>query len=1036
MRNTLTVFFTLFLLTAVLHAQGRVEFRPSPKFTGDALPAPPMQQKPWTPPQTTLPKEWISATETLFAQGLADPRGCEYAVIEIGAGNTWKGDAGIMAVHGWVLPGAGPQRFAVCWNGLIYPVVTVIGAADLAVDVRAQIEGRQGGTVFETDMVSHENQSGLKVCLLLRLGEGKAAEALWDKVKDRQDNVYHEKMLTDPYLSLASDWAWTMFERGVGAHMRGDDWLSVSDFQTLDRISKVIEAEAAKRGFERPMVGGERVPHAAYLQFLTPLPRFLADEARRVKTPRKAPFTLAAIIAEKDRTKRIAALIDGLDEVNESKMGEPGGVMLAWNPTVKALIAEGEAAVAPLIDCLEKDTRLTRSVDSGRSFFRDRRIVTVRGAAYAALTEILHTREFGQTVNDESAVQMAGRIRAYWEKVKGTTLEERWYNTLADDNATPKQWMEAAGSIVQPANIQGIPGSGYWSSSPLQPGETPPMRGESLRAKKNPSVSELMARRIPQIAKQPGQEPSHMKDVSEMALNLAKWDLRASLPVLRDQVARCRETRDYDNMLAASIGRLTIERIRGEDPQAASDYAAWLLGSEPTSMSSNIVTMLEPLWRYPGDRTLAAAAEKLFNDPASAWANLWLGKGLLFAHPGSVNSPLLGVPAFRRHVLTALADQTVAGKLNHDPKSWTRVELSKDFTVGYTIEDKNQPAITDQPVRVCDLYAMKLAEVQGMPAFKLEWLEAERDRVIADATERLRKFGERYGFDPALPKEFYGHWDYEARMIFPRLEQPATEENVRQGRAIIALPADAQRRVMPLPAVPLAGKWVTWQQYPYEQQTYNGQTNKAEYKHAYHQEVTVWQAEEMLVDGKWQRFYGAVGPHELMRIPAAEIELSFVGEDRWGELSNGFDCQAVIREGHNIAANAPLTLDISLRNRRGIDQHGPSTFNLPFDDGRPSLRPGMAIHLFFAPPTPDGRYPEKWDELPSKAAEGAGWRVNEAWKKLGPAESYLAVSLDLAKCFDLSRAGQYYCYVSFSKANPAFDFAEGQSSYFYFQIGK
>src|SRR4051794_11952260 len=83
---------------------GRQEPRPSPPFTGAALPEPPRQKQPWTPPKTTLPKALLSATSALFEAGLADPRGGAYRVIDVGTGSCWSGDAGVVRTHGWVLP--------------------------------------------------------------------------------------------------------------------------------------------------------------------------------------------------------------------------------------------------------------------------------------------------------------------------------------------------------------------------------------------------------------------------------------------------------------------------------------------------------------------------------------------------------------------------------------------------------------------------------------------------------------------------------------------------------------------------------------------------------------------------------------------------------------------------------------------------------------------------------------------------------------------------------------------------------------------
>ena len=106
---------------------------PAPPFTGAALPTPPQQTSLWTPP-AGLPGPLVSAATTLFDQGLADPRGGDYRQVSVGVGNVWGGDGGVARTHGWVLPADGPGggRFAVCWNGLVYPAVSVGGPADLA----------------------------------------------------------------------------------------------------------------------------------------------------------------------------------------------------------------------------------------------------------------------------------------------------------------------------------------------------------------------------------------------------------------------------------------------------------------------------------------------------------------------------------------------------------------------------------------------------------------------------------------------------------------------------------------------------------------------------------------------------------------------------------------------------------------------------------------------------------------------------------------------------------------------------------------
>ena len=89
------------------------EFRPAPLFEGTRLPDPPRQKEPWTPPETRLPRFLVAATATLFDQGLADPRGCEYRSIEITAGSVWGGRGAIASTNGWVLPAPDGREAAV-----------------------------------------------------------------------------------------------------------------------------------------------------------------------------------------------------------------------------------------------------------------------------------------------------------------------------------------------------------------------------------------------------------------------------------------------------------------------------------------------------------------------------------------------------------------------------------------------------------------------------------------------------------------------------------------------------------------------------------------------------------------------------------------------------------------------------------------------------------------------------------------------------------------------------------------------------------
>ena len=157
------------------------ERKASPRFAGSDLPMPPQQKVPWSAPGSRLPADYVSAATVLFAQGMADPRGCDYREVEVGTGNVWSGDGGVVKTHAWCFSTNG-QQFAVCWNGLVYPTVSVGAEADFRADALActrKVGYRWRNSLPEAYEVAYETCFPLKGCLLLRLGEPKLAADLW-----------------------------------------------------------------------------------------------------------------------------------------------------------------------------------------------------------------------------------------------------------------------------------------------------------------------------------------------------------------------------------------------------------------------------------------------------------------------------------------------------------------------------------------------------------------------------------------------------------------------------------------------------------------------------------------------------------------------------------------------------------------------------------------------------------------------------------------------------------------------------------------
>src|SRR5262249_3558564 len=147
------------------------------------------------------------------------------------------------------------------------------------------------------------------------------------------------------------------------------------------------------------------------------------------------PANAAAIeLLAKPRNQRIAELIDRLEDVAAGKFAVPGDLMFLWEPVCRRLAVEADAAVDSLIDVIENETRMTRSVDLTRPWYPVGKPIPVKEVAAKVLESIWQM---------EGLVEAATptELRARWENMRRLSPIERRFQTLALDSVHPIEWV-------------------------------------------------------------------------------------------------------------------------------------------------------------------------------------------------------------------------------------------------------------------------------------------------------------------------------------------------------------------------------------------------------------------------------------------------------------------------------------------------------------------------------------------------------------------------------------------------------------------
>jgi hypothetical protein len=643
---------------------------------------------------------------------MGDPREGHFSEAIIPIQNLWAAGTKMIQVKGWYSPS---RREILVRNGLWYPVHQYLGRAlPTHTTEPPQALGSTAGS---------RNAMELAPALWLIAGDAEMARACW------QPQGYDR-----PFFVLATAFLSARYERAVLAHRAGDSQAALHDLRDLARIRQAfhdqyetyLSREERKRWDDSFPPPPETV--SIYFRFLEPVDDLIAESERRLARRDRArpnPYTLAAA------PPRIMALIDHLDEAIAHQMGQPAPLRLRNSFRVQDLMAEGEAAMEPLLQSAKSDRRFTLAVAFPRDFGHSRTVLPVRAAIVEAIRGILGTDELP---SHEGRVDF-NATRDFWLSTQGMSHAERWFAVLQDDQAGARRWVEAMKRLMDPQTIDRTRVT--WDERNDRTQDPDAKRwAEEVRPRKNPSLADLMTRRIEDMT-----PPASNAQSLEMALLLYEWDAPAALASLQRQSRRLmqagasssRFNLGWDGDLLADA---VTARAKQGDRTALSEWCHWLLSLEKLE-SVRGPSPVRLLTDFADDPIMKDSAEAVFAHPAGVLSVSRLAEKGAHVVGAFVNSPLTSLKPFQQSLRHGLLDRQVIGSVQRSRTESLTVRCG-GLTSGITL----LPAALAQPeligvgdtipLRVADTVAHALSGFPGAPRFHMGWTIAQKDAILSE----------------------------------------------------------------------------------------------------------------------------------------------------------------------------------------------------------------------------------------------------------------------------------------------------------------
>jgi hypothetical protein len=758
---------------------------------------------PADPKEPALAAEDKTYLDGLMKEFLFDPKGAQRVTVKLTVRTVWAASDQALA-DGWYVPGAmgKPGRVSFTDGASIpAPPINEMKPVDYLALCKARYlpapdkkEEKKGddrdfdevfgkmrrvavGTVIGDDLAH--------AAWLSRLGhEGLAARAL----------AAARKIEGDPRKRLRGELAWSAFAGMVHAYMVRADEEALAHGE---RLLRLYADEAKDREYRQAA------------QVVEELKRRQKKGTFGKAPPEKWPDGFD----KWDANKKAAYLIDALEEVDARQWGQPGGVDLASDRRVEELIRLGDPAVPDLIDALEKDERLTRSVHFWRDFARSRTVLAVREAVLTALMSILRVRVFEPASTgdnftargEEGAREMAKKLRVYWKEYGGLPFDERMMKVLTDPKANFPAKREAAENLATLTQDRRF----RTTVHPTIIGDDPPRKPNPAVAKfSKPTAAEAILAALDADLKEydakkreegddyqrRGIEGTYLSALVELgdtriAPELAKRAAAAAAVRARRQWAQA----------AHYLGEFKPFQAFAEDFRAGKVELP--AGGEGERELRGIVGALINIGTPAAEQALDALADPK-HPQHKAVARQVLSQRVRGGFPDE--GPWFAHPFCLRILRTALDDTTATGATYVVEKDRLTRKEKGGYSSGGLPEFLADPALRrDEAVeRTCDATAMKVSElVVGLPPYHP--LFKDTDKRLTALKAALDRYAGNYRHLSWRERDLLGvsPWSPAYVPALRPLGRAATVEDVKAGKAIFHFAGQGKLADLELPAV-------------------------------------------------------------------------------------------------------------------------------------------------------------------------------------------------------------------------------------------